>query len=182
MIKEFAVALKFLGSFLGLYILLNVGYGFWIKSYGMVADPATLWVTDQTSMLLNLLGERSAIQPKAASASISIIKNGDVIVNVYEGCNGINVMIIFLSFIIAFGGAVRKMIWFIPVGLLIIHLANLLRVGGLFLVAEYFETIFYYVHKYVFSASIYLIVLGLWWWWIEGVNRFSIQKALSQNK
>lgn len=71
------------------------------------------------------------------------------------------------------------MLWFIPMGVVIIHVANLFRVSGLYLVAEYLQQYFYYVHKYAFTASIYLIVFVLWWWWIEKINKVSIRKAMS---
>lgn len=178
MIKEFKPALRFLGVFVGLYLTMNLFYGWWITTYDE-ADPATVSVTHQSSILLNLLGEDAYTKPKFNTPTISILKGSHIVVNVFEGCNGINVAIVFLAFMVAFGGDRKKMLWFIPLGLLIIHIANLLRVSGLYLVAEYFQQYFYYVHKYAFTASIYLIVFILWWWWIEKINKVSIRKAMT---
>ena len=178
MIREFKPALKFLGIFVGVYLALNLFYGWWISTYDR-ADPATVWVTNQSSMVLNWLGEDTYAKPKVNSPTISIFNGSRIVVNVFEGCNGINVAIVFVAFMVAFNGNWKKMLWFIPLGLLIIHIANLARVSGLYLVAEYFQQYFYYVHKYAFTASIYLIVFVLWWWWIEKINRVSIRKALS---
>lgn len=178
MIKDFKPALRFLAIFVGLYLTLNLLYGLWITSYDK-ADPITTWVTNQSSVLLNWIGENTYTKPKLNTPTISILKGSRRVVNVFEGCNGINVAIVFLAFIAAFGGDRKKMLWFIPLGLLIIHLANLLRVSGLYLVAEYFQRYFYYIHKYVFTASIYLIVFVLWWLWIEKINEVSLRKALS---
>jgi len=178
MIKEFKPALRFLGVFVGFYLVMNLLYGWWITTHNE-ADPATVWVTQQSSGLLNLFGEDTHTKPKVTAPTISILKGSRSVVNVYEGCNGINVAIVFLAFIIAFGGDKKKMMWFIPLGLVIIHVANLLRVSGLYLVAEYFQQYFYYVHKYAFTASIYLIVFVLWWWWIEKISKVSIRKVVS---
>lgn len=178
MINEFKPALRFLGTFVGLYLVMNLLYGVWITTYD-TADPATVLVTRQSSMLLNWLGEETHTQPKVNKPTISILKDSHIVINVFEGCNGINVAIVFVAFIMAFGGNQKKMLWFIPLGLAVIHVANLLRVSGLFLMAEYFRNYFYYVHKYAFTASIYLIVFFLWWWWIEKVNRISIRGAIS---
>jgi exosortase family protein XrtF len=178
MINEFKPALRFLGVFVGIYLTLNLLYGWWVTIYEE-ADPATVLVTQQSAALLNLLGEETYTKPKFNTPTVSILNGSRIVVNVFEGCNGINVAIVFLAFIIAFGGYLKKMLWFIPLGLVIIHVANLLRISGLYLIAEYFHQYFYYIHKYMFTASIYLIVFFLWWWWIERVNRVSIRKALS---
>lgn len=181
MIREFIPTLRFVGVFVGLYLSLNVLYGLWIEQYD-VADPATGAVTHQSSGLLNLMGESSYTKPKPDTPTIAICKEDRVVVNVFEGCNGINVAIVFVAFLTAFGGDRKKMVWFIPLGLVMIHIANLLRVSGLFWVAEYFEQYFYYVHKYAFTASIYLMVFLLWWVWIEKINKISVRSAISSNK
>ena len=181
MIKEFKPALRFLGIFVGLYLALNVLYGWWIERYD-VADPATVLVTKQSSWLLNAMGEETYTKPKLNTRTISIFKGSRIVVNVFEGCNGINVAIVFVAFMVAFGGDRKKIMWFIPLGLVLIHFANLLRVSGLYLVAEYFEQYFYYVHKYAFTASIYVMVFLLWWIWIEKINGISVRKAISSDK
>ena len=52
-------------------------------------------------------------------------------------------------------------------GILMIHLANVIRIALLFWVAKHHETWFYYVHKYIFTAALYVIVLLLWWVWVS---------------
>ncbi|HNP08443.1 MAG TPA: hypothetical protein PKN99_12500, partial [Cyclobacteriaceae bacterium] len=95
MLKEFKPALRFLGIFVGLYLGLNIIYGLWIESYEQ-ADPATVSVTRQSSHLLNAIGENTSTELKEETRTISILKNADVIVNVFEGCNGIIVAIVFV--------------------------------------------------------------------------------------
>jgi exosortase family protein XrtF len=93
------------------------------------------------------------------------------VLNFFEGCNGLNVMIVFLAFMAAFGGNRKNILWFIPLGLLIIYFANLARLTMLYYVAEYFQSYFYFVHKYLFTAVIYVIVFGLWTIWIMKYGR-----------
>ncbi len=181
MIKEFKPALRFLGIFVGLYLVLNLLYGWWIERYDQ-ADPVTVFVTNQSSALLNIFGEETHTKPKLNTRTISIYKGSRRVVNVFEGCNGLNVAIVFIAFMVAFGGDRKKILWFIPTGLLLIHLANLLRVSGLFWVSEYSQQYFYYVHKYAFTASIYLMVFVLWWIWIERINGVSIRHVISSDK
>lgn len=177
MIKEFKYAFRFLGIFLGLYLFLNLLYGWWVESFTR-ADPVTWVTTRHAAYVLQALGEPAKVKYKENSRSVSLLRMGDVVVNVYEGCNGLNVAIVFISFIAAFGGPIRKALWFIPLGGLIIYLFNIGRITGLYLVAQYLPDYFYYVHKYAFTASIYLVVIILWWWWIEGLQKTGLRKIL----
>lgn len=179
--KELKPALRFLAVFVALYLVLNVLYGLWISSFEDCPDPATVIVTRQTSAIVNTLGEETTTFPKPGSASMSILKGMRSALNVYEGCNGINVMIVFVSFMFAFGGRLKSMAWFIPLGIVLIYATNLVRVTGLYFIAEYWKEYFYYVHKYAFTAFIYLIVLILWWLWIEKVSGLSIRNVLKSD-
>jgi exosortase family protein XrtF len=178
MIKEFRYALRFLGTFLGLYLMLSMVYGWWVESYDR-ADPATWIMTNQAGRILQIIGEPVEVKHKDNSRSVSMIRQGDVVVNVFEGCNGLNVAIVYIAFIVAFGGRSTSMFWFIPLGLFIIYLFNLGRIAGLYLVAQYLPDYFYYVHKYAFTASIYFIVFLLWLWWVEGLNKTALKKILT---
>lgn len=180
--KELRPAIRFVIIFVALYLVLNVLYGLWIKSYGNYPDPVTVIVTRQTSAILNLLSEQTTTLPKPGTASVSILEGMRNALNVYEGCNGINVMIVFVAFIFAFGGAARKMVWFIPLGIILIYLINLVRVLGLFYVAQYWKEYFYYIHKYAFTAFIYGFVLILWWWWIEKISDLSLRDLLKPDQ
>jgi exosortase family protein XrtF len=180
--KDLKPAIRFVIVFVVLYLALNVLYGFWIRSYGNYPDPVTEIVTNQTSTILNLLGEETTTTPKPGTASVTILVGMRSALNVYEGCNGINVMIVFVAFIFAFGGKVKSMAWFIPLGIVLIYVANLGRVTGLYFIAEYWKEYFYYVHKYAFTAFIYVFVLILWWWWIEKISDLSLRDLLKPDQ
>jgi len=173
--KEFKTAFRFLAVFLGLYLGLNIVYGLWISSYSNKADQATIIVTNQTSWLLNRMGEATQTQINGAAPTVSIMKDSRVALSVFEGCNSINVMIVFVAFLVAYKGSWKNLAWFLPLGLVLIYLANLARVVLLYFVAEYWRQYFYYIHKYLFTAAIYLIVFILWWWWIEKVSGVSLK-------
>lgn len=180
--KDLKPAIRFVSVFVVLYLVLNVLYGFWIESYGNYPDPATEAVTHQTSAILNLLGEQTTTLPTPGTASVSILVGMRSALMVYEGCNSINVMIVFVAFIFAFGGSARKMTWFVPVGLVVIYIVNLMRVFGLYYVAEQWQEYFYYIHKYAFTAFIYVFVLILWWWWIEKISGHSLRELLKSSQ
>lgn len=165
--KSLPPALRFLLIFVVLYLVLNGLYGWWIESWYPVADPATALVGRHVAACLGWWNYAVELTPVSQAPLISFMLDHKIIINLFEGCNSINVMIVFVSFVIAFSGPVRKMIPFIVGGLVIIYLLNLVRVGLLFWLAETESTWFYYFHKYLFTAFLYLFVVVGWWLWIK---------------
>jgi exosortase family protein XrtF len=176
--KSITPVLRFLAVLLITYVGMNALYGLWIASYGNRPDPLTDLVTRQSGYMLYVLGEHTTIRPKPGRPAIVIEKDSRPVISVFEGCNSINVMIVFLTFVLAMGGQQKKMIPFLVVGFLSIYTVNLLRIMGLYAVAVYRPTYFYYTHKYAFTGIIYLWVMVLWWWWMEKINKWPVRKTL----
>jgi exosortase family protein XrtF len=166
-LKEFRPTAIFLAKFLGLYLAGNLLYGLYITSFYPRPDPVTGMVTNQTAFLLSACGWPVVTHSNEHKATTSIVYEGNGVLAVYEGCNGLNTMIIFLAFVFAFGAPTKRLIWFVPLGLLIIHLANLGRIGLLFVVSEYRPSYLYFTHKYLFTAVLYVVVFLLWVWWVR---------------
>lgn len=170
LLKEFKPALTFLGKFLALYFVGNILYGLYIESYEQRPDGITRMVTVQSAWFLDVAGYDTRIEEVPNAPKVSLMEAGDVVLNVYEGCNGINVIIVFIAFLFAFGGPVKSLAVFLPVGVLIIHFFNLLRIGLLFYLALNNSAQFYYYHKYFFTATLYFVVFGLWVVWVIRFN------------
>jgi exosortase family protein XrtF len=166
-IREFKPTIFFLLKFVGLYLAGNILYGLFISAYDPKPDPVTHSVTVQTGMVLNMCGYPVEVEDRRNKATTAILYLGKAKLAVYEGCNGLNTMIIFTAFLLAFGPIKSKLLWFIPLGLLIIHLANLGRISLLFLVAEYIPRAMYFTHKFFFTAILYVVIFALWLWWVK---------------
>lgn len=164
--QEFKPTILFVVKFLGIYLIGNILYGFYITSYYPTADPATEWVTHQTAGILNKI-DPPVVAYKKVNKAMVIIKQAKPIVGVFEGCNGINVVIVFLAFVIAFGPVHKYMLWFLPLGILIIHLTNLFRIGVLFFISRDYPHHLYFFHKYFLTAFIYGVVFILWFVWLR---------------
>jgi exosortase family protein XrtF len=166
-ITEFKPTIFFLLKFVGLYLAGNILYGLYITSFEPVADPVTHAVTSQTVIVLNICGYRVDMDDRPDKPTTDITYFGKRKLSVYEGCNGLNTMIIFISFLVAFGPLSRALLWFIPLGLIIIHFVNLCRLTLLFFVQEYVPRAMYFTHKYFFTAILYVVIFGLWVWWVK---------------
>jgi exosortase family protein XrtF len=160
------VIILFLAKFIGLYLVLNTMYGFWIESYRPAADPLTRVVTVQSVWLISLFEEDISIGTKPGP-NIPVVQADRVIIEVFEGCNGLNVMIVFLCFVVAFSGTLKKTTIFCIAGILVIYLMNLFRVSMLFFVSKYYHEALYFFHKYAFTGGLYAAVFVMWYLWVQ---------------
>lgn len=167
LLQQFRPTLLFLAKFLGLYVTGSILYGLWITAYHPAPDPVTVWVTEQTAFFIRLFGWEVSALAFPSKPTTSVVFEGHSIISVYEGCNGINVIIIFWSFLFAFGPVSKRLLIYSLAGLLIIHVANLFRIGLLFFVSIYYSRFLFFTHKYLFTAIIYAVVFGLWVFWVS---------------
>jgi exosortase family protein XrtF len=158
-------AIFFVLKFVGIYLVLNTLYSLYIQSCYPKVDPITQLVANQTSWVLSLLGEQVNAIPSNEDASTKLIRSGIGVIDVYEGCNGVNVMIVFFSFLAAYSGSIKRLFIFSPLGITILYIANIGRVMSLYGIALYYPEYLYLFHKYVLTAGLYLIVFLLWYQW-----------------
>lgn len=179
-IRPYAPILWFLGRFLGCYLVLSVCYGLYIRPYDAavpsVLDPYTRVVGEQVLFVAESLGyatetvfdDHLNYGGGQEVTYDSFFLNGRYAISLEEGCNGISVMVLFVSFLVGFGGKWKDLVWFIPLGLVLLHLANLFRLFLLmYLNTEVGAQAFHFFHKYGFTAVIYAGVFALWIWWTK---------------
>ena len=171
LLKQFRPTIIFLAKFLGMYIAGSLLYGWFITHYHPAPDPVTIWVTEQTVFLIRIFGWDVTAFHSELIPTVSVVLANRSIISVYEGCNGLNVLIIFWAFIFAFGPWGKRLTIFSLAGMVIIHVANLVRLVLLFFVAYYYSNALYFIHKYFFTAAIYVVVLVLWLWWIRNIRK-----------
>jgi exosortase family protein XrtF len=171
MLREFKPTILFLIKFGVIFGLGSLIYGNYVRGYQQLEDPTpdpiTEWVAIQTSEIVKVLGYDAHLWYPDDDPLVVIYITGfeDDNVAFYEGCNGINIMILFVAFVFAFGNRYKNMLWFIPAGLVAIHLFNLLRLVSLSVMATLSHSVFHFFHKYAFTGVIYAFVLLLWYLW-----------------
>ncbi len=166
LLKEFGPSIWFLVRFLGIYLVGSLLYGLYVNSYVPEPDPVTIFVSEQTSQVLSWFGEENKTLVQGHKTGVLIYNNDRSVLSVYEGCNGLNVFIIFVGFLLAYGRPKKALLWFIPLGLILIHLFNLARIALLYNVTLYYPDYTYFTHKYLFTAIIYGAVFLIWMWWV----------------
>ncbi len=155
------------------YVVLTLCYKFYLQfSDGSIYYPdyLTNLVARQSEAVLDAFGYDAEIAPHPKEASMKLLVNGRYLARVIEGCNAVSVIILFLSFIVAFSGSLKSTFFYILSGSVLIYAVNLIRIVlltmGLYHYPEYEDVL----HTVVFPAIIYGMVFLLWVFW---VNRFS---------
>ncbi|MEN3324909.1 exosortase family protein XrtF [Mariniflexile soesokkakense] len=170
---KYKLVIKFMLTFLLVYIALSVIYKFYIQfSDGskFYPDYMTHLVAKQSEALLNSFGYNTQVLPHPNEPSMKLIINNIYLARVIEGCNSISVIILFVSFIIAFASKFKTTFFYLLSGSVLIYSVNLLRIVLLTIGLYHYPNQKDVFHTVVFPAIIYGLVFLLWVFW---VNRFS---------
>lgn len=144
-------------------------YGFISISYSdhLYPDPVTATVAYQTQQFINMSSYQAHILNTVDHPSITMYLNKSVVYRVIEGCNGISVMILFVSFVLAFAKSFKTTISFIGIGLVVIYIINLLRLVALAIIKYELPQYDHISHDILFPAIIYGTVILLWIYWVR---------------
>lgn len=88
-----------------------------------------------------------------------------------EACNGLKLIGVFAIFIVCYGSNWKRKTLFILAGILVIHIANVIRVAGLTLIEATYPEYLDFNHNVTFQIIIYSVIFGLWWLWINKYNK-----------
>ena len=168
--------LLFLGKFLLTYLLLTLVYKSYLSQYDVQqseVDGFTQIVANQTRDVMAFFNCDVSIAPNIKEAAVNISYNQRSMARIIEGCNGLSVIILFISFVIAFSGKLKATIFFILGGSLIIHILNVSRIALLCVLMYYFPKQQHLLHGVLFPLLIYGVVFFLWIIWINKFSKYA---------
>ncbi|QDP85503.1 exosortase family protein XrtF [Chryseobacterium sp. SNU WT5] len=168
MFSDFKPVLKILLRFIILYVVMVLLYQFYLNEYKNAGlDPFSGWVMGQSNFLQNFFGYSSQmVEGNPQDETTWFYLNETYVSRMVEGCNAISVMILFVAFIFAFYEGVKTFVFSI-LGLVVLHIINVLRIVGLNVVILEHPTYSKMAHDYFFPAIIYGTVVFLWLVWIK---------------
>ena len=167
--------LRFAGLGIGLYVL-------WLIIYHFVITAHTNWdfwlnynIVSLSHHLFHFFGVETFIDIESNHVALlkDLAKHSGVLVG--DNCNGFKLFSIFSIFIIAFPGNLLSKFIFIPIGMVLIHLANIIRVMALLLINDYNPAYLDFNHDYTFTLFVYLVIFLLWLYWIKRYGKKSVQ-------
>ena len=157
----------FLIQFFGVYIFGVYLYNQYLGLYLPGLDVFSIAITQQLSGMFSLtLPEITTyFSAEEPLGEVHYYEVPFVLIN--EGCNAISVMILFVSFIVAFKGSLRHYVWFIPAGLVLLYVANITRIYLIGLIYLYYPSYVNLAHDYLFPGIIYGTTFLLWVVWVK---------------
>ena len=149
-----------------LYVAWFLLYELVIKPYTDIDEKFIGVIINQASFILRLLGFTTYQQREDMDLQIMGI-DGAHPIWIGSPCNAISLFAFFTLFVLAFPGNAKSKLWFIPTGILLIHITNLLRVIGLVLINFYAPEYLDFNHTYTFTILVYALIFSLWMWWVN---------------
>ena len=153
--EVFLFLLKALLIYLAWYVL----YTFWLLPDGRLDQYVSRNIVSVTASMLRLTGYGVFAFDRVVGIELS---RGLEIIN---GCNGIETIGLFIGFVAAYPGNRAKRWLFLPLGILVIYLVNVLRIYFLAILQHHWHSLFHFVHDYTFNLIFYLVVFLLWMVW-----------------
>ncbi len=151
------------GRFLAVYACVLTG-GFLILALRPVNDrvvnPYTNLVAHEASAVLNLFGEDAMV-------SGQVLSSPRFSVAIYNGCNGLEAILIFVSGVLAFPAPWRRKAVGVVLGFVAIQAFNVVRVVSLFYIGAVKPQWFSASHTFVWQSLVIIFGVVLWLVWVR---------------
>lgn len=165
-------ALRFIGAFLALYLGWVMLYEWLIQPWGwldqVVINDSSRWAL----FFMESIGYDTFMGNHDTIRTIGIQGTSGLWIG--DPCDGISLFALFSIFILAYPGKWLHKLWYIPLGITIIHFLNIFRISALCIMLVNHPNWLEFNHTYLFQILMYILVFALWFIWIK---RFSPAKA-----
>ncbi|KAA9333492.1 hypothetical protein F0P96_11035 [Hymenobacter busanensis] len=151
---------RFLVVAVALYLVWFFVYEQWLAPDGRLDAFLCEYIARSSAAALHLLGfDAAVLYPRI------VFMQGQAAVIVGAPCNGLVLYMLFAGFIVAFSGPWQHKLVYIPLGIVLISLLNVIRVMALALNYQYSRATLEFNHHYTFTFVVYGCIFLLWMWW-----------------
>ena len=148
------------------FAVLLVVYGAWFAAYDLVLKPdgrLDAAVAHAVAATAGVVLDGLGLDGAATGRQVRCLGGPGVLVE--DGCNGLAALGLFVGFVLAYPGAWRRRLWFLPAGLAVVYGANVARVASLAYFTVAWPEGFDLLHGVGTSTFFYLVIFGLWVAW-----------------
>lgn len=180
LLEKYKSVIRFILTFILVYVVLSFGYKFYLDTSKNVlnhSDYITTLVGKQSESILNSLGYKAKMIPHPNEPSMKVLLNDKYVGRVIEGCNSISIIILFVSFIVAFSDTWKSTLLYVFVGGVLIYIVNLLRIVILSVGLYKYPEQEILLHTIIFPLIIYGMVFLLWVFWVNRLQVISKVKS-----
>lgn len=136
-------------------------------------DGITDIVGKNVLQLMNLFHCDIDIHTSSTDSWLEVWYNKKYIVRIVEGCNAVSVIVLFISFVLAFSGKLKTTLLYILLGSLFIYILNVIRIALLIVLLFYFPQYNHLLHGTLFPLVIYGAVFILWIIWVNKYSKYA---------
>ena len=149
-------------------------YGFILYDSKYLDRTLTTHIGEASIFLINSLGGLDGYTSKRVSdfyiidgrkieeRSSAIFHQDRMILHIANACNGLELIVLYIGFIICMPSKFWRKICYIILGIIILDGVNILRCTGLIYLREYYHIYFQFAHRYLFNAFVYTSTFIIW--------------------
>ena len=143
------------------FVVLVAAYLFiaWNPINDRVIVPFTAGIARTSGALLDVIGENDI------TVAGTVIRSPRFAVNINNGCNGVEAMLILLASIVAFPASLKARAIGLALGALVVQLLNAVRIVTLYLLGAYQPRLFDMFHTAVWQIVIILAAIAFFLVW-----------------
>ena len=160
-----------------------MAYLSWYVLYEFVLKPETTldeWVisnmVEGAEWGIEVVGLKTGTFPQPTGYRNRVGVSGTPGVEIGAPCDGLSLFALFAIFIAFFPGPVRNKLWFVPLGIILLHGVNISRVISLTFIQSKYSEWLAFNHDYTFTVLVYGVVFGLWVVWATYLASFTKAK------
>lgn len=156
---------KFLLRAIILVVCWELLYNLLLKPTGIPDDQLTRLVQWGSMHVLSIF------YTDISSYESAIIINGEKAVSIARQCNGLELIVLYIGFIVCLPSTWKKMLAFGIIGTIVIYILNILRTAGLAAMYAHQHSMTDFAHHYLFKIVIYAVVFAGWVLYMKKNNK-----------
>jgi exosortase family protein XrtF len=178
-IKKYKLyVLKDVVIFIIITLTIHYSYRFWSNStnywpvenvMNQAHDEMTQIVFDQSVWIID-----HVLRIPITTRDRTMLFEDSSFITINHGCSGLKPILQFVLLMLLFPGPWKHKAWFIPMGIVIVHLTNLFRITGLSVVTITVPEYWDFAHDNLFRPFFYVVIFLLWVWWVEKFRATSV--------
>jgi len=169
-----------------IFVAWKVLYLVFLLPSRVLDKPISHSVASASSWVLNTLTHSNNYSSKSEKGNIltddglilmpldNIYFHQKNVVSIEDPCNGLELFVLYAGFIICMPAALRRKIFFILGGIVLIYIVNVLRCAGITYIILYYPAHANFAHHYIFTFIVYGFIIGLW---LLFTNKLNISDA-----
>ena len=108
------------------------------------------------------------------NTTIYFPNNGFIAVN--GSCSGLKQFYQWIFLMVLFPGPWKQKLWYIPLGMFVIHLVNIMRIVILSIILMKWPDQWNFSHDWILRPFFYVVIFTLWVIWVEKFRNKALRK------